>query len=457
MTNELFERAPVAKAYFKMALPLVFSMVISLVYNMVDTYFVARTLNTDLVAGVALCAPVFSILLAVGDVFGLGGSSVISRLFGSRETEHARQLSASCFYGALAAGFVFSALLLLFRRPVLMFLGAADETMEYALEYYTVIALGAPLVIVSNTPSNFLRTEGHSSASMLGSVIGSVVNMVLDPIFIFTLGLGASGAAIATVIGNACTAAFFVYFLKSRSKALSIDPREIKFTRFDLKQVLSIGVPASFNNLMQALGMALTNRFLLPFGSIYIAAMGIVMKINLIAVLILVGFAFGAQPLIGFNYGSGNRKRLGQILRFSYIFECSVGLFLTLLLSYFAPQLIKLLMDDETIVNIGVEMLRMQLMGMAFAGFGMVSTVVFQSTGKAVSALLLSLCRQGVLYAIVIFLCSRFFGYRGVISAQAVTDVLTAGFAAILLARAFLPKISEGTAIGKKKLKTLRT
>ncbi len=250
MTNELFERAPVAKAYFKMALPLVFSMVISLVYNMVDTYFVARTHNTDLVAGVALCAPVFSILLAVGDVFGLGGSSVISRLFGSRETEHARQLSASCFYGALAAGFVFSALLFLFRRPVLMFLGAMDDTMEYALQYYTVIALGAPLVIISNTPANFLRTEGHSSASMLGTVIGSVVNMILDPIFIFTLGLGASGAAIATVIGNACTTAFFVYFLKKRSEGLSIDPREIKFTRFDLKQTMSIGIPASFNNLM---------------------------------------------------------------------------------------------------------------------------------------------------------------------------------------------------------------
>lgn len=426
MQNDLFEKAPVHKAYFKFALPVVFSMVISLIYNMVDTYFIARTGNTNLVAGVSICAPVFTLMIAIGDIFGLGGSSVIARLFGQKKDDDGKRLSVFCFYAALICGILIAVLMLLFRQPILHLLGADAETFTYASQYFTYLVLGAPFIIVSYTPSNQLRTEGFTNESMTGTILGAVVNMVLDPIFISVLGLGAAGAAIATVIGNICADLFFVWFLLVKSKRLSINPAGFHITSPEIGQIMAIGIPASITNLMQSLGIALTNRYLLPYGNDKVAAMGIVMKVNLIAVLVLIGFAFGAQPLIGYNYGAKNKARLREILRFSYAFECGMAVLLAGILSLAAPAMIRIFMSDESIVVVGVPMLRMQQMGMVFIAVVLVTTCTFQSAGKAVGAFLLSVSRQGVVFAAVIFLASKMFGYSGVLLAQAVSDMLTA-------------------------------
>lgn len=426
MANEIFEKVPVHKAYFKLALPVVFSMVISLVYNMVDTWFIARTGNTDLVAGVSLGAPVFTLMIALGDIFGLGGSSVISRLFGQKRDEDGKRLSVFCFYAAFLCGILITVIMLLFRQPILHLLGADQNTYTYVSEYYTFIVLGAPFIIVSFTPSNLLRTEGFSTASMTGTILGSLVNILLDPIFISVLGLGAAGAAIATVLGNICADIFFVWFLLRKSRKLSVNPAGFHISAVEIRQIMAIGFPASITNFMQSFGIALTNRFLLPYGNERIAAMGIVMKVNMIAVLILVGFAFGGQPLIGYNYGAGNHKRLKEILLFAYRFECGAALALAAILSLTAKPMIGLFMKDPLIVETGIPMLRLQLIGMPFIAVVLITTCIFQSAGKAWNSFLLSVSRQGVLFAIVIFLLSHFAGYYGVLMAQAVADLLTA-------------------------------
>ena len=426
MANELFEKVPVHKAYFKLALPVVFSMVISLVYNMVDTWFIARTGNTDLIAGVSLGAPVFTLMIALGDIFGLGGSSVISRLFGRKLDEDGKRLSVFCFYAAIVCGILITVLMLLFRQPILSLLGADQNTHTYVSQYYTFIVLGAPFIILSFTPSNLLRTEAFATASMTGTILGSVVNIILDPIFISVLGLGAAGAAIATVLGNICADLFFVWFLMTKSRKLSINPAGFHISGAEIGQILAIGFPASITNFMQSFGIALMNRFLLPYGNERVAAMGIVMKINMIAVLILVGFAFGGQPLIGYNYGAGNHKRLQKILQFSYRFETGTGLLLALILALTARPMIGLFIKDPVIVETGIPMLRMQLVGMPFIAVVLVTTCIFQSSGKAWNAFLLSVSRQGVLFAVVILLAARLAGYYGVLMAQAVSDLLTA-------------------------------
>lgn len=426
MQNDLFEKAPVYKAYFKFALPVVFSMIISLIYNMVDTYFIARIGNTNLVAGVSICAPVFTLMIALGDIFGLGGSSVISRLFGQKKDDDGKRLSVFCFYAALLCGIFVAAVMLLFRHPILYLLGADAETFSYASQYFTYLVLGAPFIIVSYTPSNQLRTEGLANESMVGSILGAVINMILDPVFISVLGLGAAGAAIATVIGNICADLFFVWVLMTKSKRLSINPAGFHITFDEIGQIMAIGIPASITNLMQSLGITLTNRYLLPYGNDKVAAMGIVMKVNLIAALVLIGFAFGAQPLIGYNYGAKNKARLREILRFSYAFECGMAVVLAGILSLAAPAMIRIFMADESIITAGVPMLRMQQIGMVFIAVILVTTCTFQSAGKAVGAFLLSVSRQGVIFAVVIFLASKLFGYSGILLAQAVSDMLTA-------------------------------
>ncbi len=426
MENELFEKVPIHKAYFSLALPVVFSMVISLVYNMVDTYFIAKTGNTNLIAGVSLSAPIFTFMVALGDIFGLGGSSVISRMFGQKKEEDGKRLSIFCFYASLLCGGVVAVVLILFRNPVLYLLGADGDTFSFASQYYTFIAWGAPFIIVSYTPANLLRTEGFARASMTGTVLGAVVNMILDPIFIFGLGMGAAGAAIATVLGNICTDLFFVWFLLTRSKRLIIIPVNFYITYSEIEQILTIGIPASFTNFMQSISVALTNRFLLPYGNDKLAAMGIVMKVNLIAVLVLVGFAFGAQPLIGYNYGAQNKVRLRKILSLCYCFECGIAVVLAAALFGLASPLIGIFVANSAMIEICVPMLRMQQMGMLFVAIVLVTVSTFQSAGKARGAFLLSVSRQGLIFAVVIVISSHTVGYYGILAAQAISDFLTA-------------------------------
>ncbi len=437
MQNEIFEVMPVRKAYMKMALPLVLSMVVTLVYNMVDTYFIALTGNTNLVAGVSLGAPIFTLMIALGDIMGLGGSSVISRMFGRQDVEAAKRLSVFCFYGALIGGIGVSVILMVFRAPILTLLGASTETLPHTSQYYTFIALGAPFLIVTFPPSNLLRAEGLATESMVGTITGAVINMILDPIFIFGLKMGAGGAALATVIGYICSDLLFVWVILKKSQKLSVDPRLLRVTAEELRDILAIGFPASITNLMQSLGIMLTNRFLLSYGNDKIATMGIVMKINMIAVLVLIGFAFGGQALVGYNYGSGNKKRFHEIVTFSYKFEVGLALVVSVVMAILSPVLVRIFLKDAALVAIGVPMLRLQVLGMVFVAVVLITTCVFQATGKAVGALILSASRQGVIFAIALVVASKVMGYYGVLAAQAIADFLTAIIAVVLYLRMF--------------------
>ncbi len=435
MQNDVFETMPVRKAYFRLALPVVMGMVVSLIYNMVDTYFIAQTGNTNLVAGVSLGAPIFTLMISLGDILGLGGSSVIARLFGSKQDEDGKRLSIFCFYGAFLGGLVVSVLLLLGKSAILTMLGADQATRSYAAQYYTFIALGAPFIIFSFSPGNLLRSEGFAQASMIGSVLGAVINMLLDPLFIYTLGMGAGGAAVATVIGYIVTDLYYVWFLQKRSSKLSLDVRRMKISMQEVGQILAIGIPASITNLMQSIAIALTNRALLPYGNDRIAAMGIVMKINMIAALVLVGFAFGGQPLVGYNYGADNKKRLREILRFAYSFACGLAALLAVTLSVLARPMMRLFVRDAGIIEAGVVMLRWLQVGMPFMAIVLVTTCTFQAAGKALGAFILSASRQGVIFILVLVIGSRLAGYYGVLSAQAVSDMLTAVTAVLLYRR----------------------
>ncbi|KFI56662.1 MATE family efflux transporter [Bifidobacterium callitrichos] len=463
MDSELFERAPIPKAYFSLAMPVVLSMLVTLVYNMVDTYFIAHTGDTNMVAGVSLTAPVFTVMIALGDIFGLGGSSVISRLFGQHRFADGRRLSVFCFYAAVLTGILIVVLGLVFRDQMLTLLGATSDTWVPASEFYTLIIIGSPFIIVSMTPTNMLRTEGHAVQSMIGSIAGTAINVVLNPLFIHVFGWGAAGSAGATVIANILTDAYFVWFLLKRSPNLSIDPRlmfrkgdasrttaeetaenlptptrmapargRLDITGAEVRDILVIGIPSAITNLTQSVGIVMMNLFLLPYGTDAVAAMGIALKIVMIAVLVFVGFAFGAQPLIGYNYGARNMVRLAGIMRFAYAFLCSFALVMTVALSVFDRQLMRFFIADETIITLGAGILRVQLLSLVCVAIVMVTTCTFQSTGKALGAFLLSIGRQGVILAVTLFIGSRVAGYDGVIAAQALADLVTAILAVVL-------------------------
>lgn len=440
MEQELFARAPIPRAYFKMALPVVLSMLVSLVYNMVDTWFIAQTQNTALVAGVSLCAPMFTLMVAMGDIFGLGGSSLISRLLGQGEEKRVRHVSAFCSYGAIVWGVLVGALMLIFRQPILHLLGASSDTMDSAMAYYSYLALGAPAIIFTLVPSNILRTEGMAVASMVGSITGAVVNIILDPIFIFGLNMGAGGAALATVLSNVVSAVLFIVLLVTKSQRLSMRLRDCSVQGTELREILVIGVPASITNLMQSFAMTLTNRFLLPYGTENVAALGIALKVNMIVMLIMVGFAFGAQPLLGYNYGANNRERLRGLLKFDILVQLVFSVVMTVVFLIFAPQIIRIFMSDGGVIQAGSRILRCMVITMPLMGIILVCTTLFQAAGKAMPAFLLSISRQGVALLICMVVLSAVFGFYGVILAQAAADVVSFVLALVLLNRSKILK-----------------
>ncbi len=429
MENEIFETMPVPKAYLKMALPLVMGMVVSLIYNMVDTYFIALTHNVNLIAGVSLAAPIFTMLIALGDILGLGGSTLISRLLGQKNDEQARSVSVLCFYGSLVEGAIVTAVLLLFQDPILTALGTNADTYAYTVQYYRYIALGAPFVILSFSPSNQLRSEGLSSSAMVATILGTVLNMILDPIMIFGLNMGAAGAAIATVIGYIVTDLYLLYIVMKKSKKLSANPKYFRVTASEIGAILTIGIPASITNFMQSFGIMLTNRYLLPYGNDKVAVMGIVMKINMIAILILVGFAFGGQVLVGYNYGANNRERFQEICRFSYRLEVGLAVGLSAILILLAKPALSVFLKDAGMIQTGIPIVRFQMMSMFCVAFILVTSCICQAVGNAMGAFLLSITRQGVIFAAVIFVTTKIAGYWGVLCAQAIADLLTAGVA----------------------------
>lgn len=430
--DKLFENTSIKRAYFILALPVVMSMAVTIIYNMVDTFFVAKTGNPNLVAGVSQGAPIFTLMIAIGDIFGLGGSSVISRLFGERRDKTARYVSGYCFYASITCGLVVTALMFIFQTPVLRMLGASPATWKYAREYYLVIAGGATFIIFGLSPNNILRTEGLATQAMIASITGTGINVVLNPIFIFTCGLGAAGSALATVVSNVIADVLMVYYLRTKSKKLTTSIHETKISGKLQREIYAIGIPASVTNIMVTFATALTNRYLIAYGANSVAAMGIAMKVNTVIVMVMVGFAFGAQPLIGYTYGARDERRFRETLRFDLSVVAGLALVLTVLMMVFAPQIIRLFMRDPEIVREGTGMLRWLASSTTIAGIIMVLTTTFQSMGKATPAFWLSFSRQGLIFLIAIVALSYFFGYTGVLAAQACADVLTLVLAAFL-------------------------
>lgn len=423
--TDLFEKAPVPKAVATMAVPTMISMLVVVIYNMADTFFIGQTKDPLQVAAVSLATPVFMIFMALGHLFGIGGSSAISRALGERRKDRAWHISSFCCYGSLGLGVMVAVISVLGMEQILHLIGASENTIGFARQYLTIISIGAPTIMFSTAFANILRGEGASRESMVGNLLGTIVNIILDPVMILGLGWGVSGAALATIIGNIAACFFYIsYYVRGKSM-LSIHVKDFRMGEGIAASVAAIGIPASLNNILMSFANIILNQALVGYGDTPVAAMGVALKSNMLVVLLQIGLCVGIQPLIGYNYGSGNKKRLMQVFKFTGVVSVIMGMLLTLFMIIARKTMIQVFINDVEVVSYGIRMVVALQLSAPFIGILFLCINTIQGMGKALPSLVLTVCRQGLIFIPLIFILNAMLGLDGVIYAQPAADYLS--------------------------------
>lgn len=432
---EVFENAPVRKAVLQNALPAMAAMLMVLVYNLADTFFIGQTHDDLQVAAVSLATPVFLLFMAVGSIFGIGGVSVISRAMGEGRREYARKVCSFCMWCCVAIGIIMSALFLIFMEQILALVGASPETWDYARTYLRIVSFSGPFVLISSCYSNVIRAEGQSGKAMMGQLIGNLLNVILDPLMILGLGWNIAGAAIATVIGNVIGAAYYIcYFLKGNSM-LSISLKEFSVKDQIASEVLKIGIPAALGSLLMSVSGILMNAQMAKYGDMAVAAAGVAMKVIMMTGMVCIGLGQGVQPLLGYCVGAKNWDRYKSVLRFSLIFAFALSTALTVLCYLFTKQVVRVFLTDVTAFQYGVKFSRIFLCTSFLFGVFYVISNAIQALGAAREAFIVNISRQGIIYIPALFLLGALFQEIGLIWAQPVADLLSLILAMVLYHR----------------------
>lgn len=422
--HELMARMKISKAVATMAIPSVISSLVTVVYNMADTFFVGQTGDSLQVAAVSLTNPIFILFMAFANMFGMGGSAIASIALGEQDQKRMRQVSAFITYASVIVGIVFAAILLCFMQPILGIFGANEETYSLARGYVFHISYGAPFIIWSAAASFVVRAEGASKEAMIGSMIGTIANIVLDPILISGFHMGAAGAAIATTLGNILASGYYLWYFIKKSSNFSIHPGYFTCKNGIFSGICSCGLPTAIFSTLMSVSTIVLNQLLVAYGNAPVAAIGIVFKANMFITFLQMGLANGVQPLLGYNFGSGDRERFMGIE--AYTKKCCVviGILATLLFFVLRKQIIGLFIQDEEVVEYGVRMLIAYMLSGPVIGILFMNMNCMQSVGKAFWATLLSILRQGLLLIPLLFVLKAVFGLNGVICGQSLTDYI---------------------------------
>ncbi len=432
-TTEIFKNAPVPKAVLSNAIPSIISMIMVLVYNLADTFFIGQTKNAYMVAAVSVATPVFLIFMAVGMLFGIGGTSLISRMLGEGKQDKAKNTSSFCFWTGAVTGVIAVIFILIFAKPICRMVGASDDTLGYASQYLSIVSAGIPFLIIGNTFSNIIRAEGNAKKAMIGMIIGNLMNIVLDPIMILGFGWNVAGAAIATVIGNVFAAVYYICHLVSKNSILSIRPKDYMAKNKIAAGVLAIGIPASLNSILMSVSNIIINNMMQKHGDMAVAGLGVAMKVNMIAVMLLIGLGTGIQPLLGYCYGARNKTRYLAVLKFSLIFAFCLSAVMTMICYCGAGPLVRAFLDDPDAFGYGMSFARIYIYSGPVIGILFVLINAIQSTGAALPSLILSISRQGLLYIPILLIFRTVFDTPQTLAlAQPVTDYLAATLALVL-------------------------
>lgn len=430
---KLFESDNLWASIFKMVGPTLIAIMVMLLYNMADMVFVGQTGETAQVAAVSVVGPVFNIIMAVAMLISGGGTVIISRDLGAKELEHAKMVASLCTWSAIVFGVISGAVIIALNGPLLRFLGATPDMELYAKQYMLILAAGAPFLLVTNMLGQVLRAEGAVKEALIGNLSGTFLNIILDPVFILLLHMGVVGAAIATVIGNVVGTIYYVFYMKKKAVVLNAKLRYALKKPLYIFSVMALGLPNAISTFLAGFANSFANQLLSKYGSDAIAANAAAGRVNLIIVMILMGICMGTQPLISYNYGAGNIKKLSGVIKRLVILTVATGAVTAVLVVALRRPVIALFLKDTAVALTAESILMILMISSPFLGFFYLATNFLQATGKAMHATIISALQKGVLLIPLLFILEYLYGFTGIRLAYVVAD-----FGAVIISCIFM-------------------
>lgn len=436
--RELFENMKVSKAVRTMAVPAVISQLIILIYNMADTFFIGRTNNPMMVAGASLILPAFNISLSISAIMGVGGGALISQLLGEYKDEEAKKVYSFSIFLSSGLAVLFSLLVLLFMKPLLFLLGASSDIYQYAYYYaLCVIVAGSLPTIMTNVFSNLVRSVGESGKAGFGVTLGGIVNMILDPFFMFVImpkGYEIVGAGIATCLSNCISCIYFIVVIRrmGRNSVLQFTPLRSLPQINSIRRILSVGVPAAIATFLFDLDYIVIDKLMSGYSDIALAAIGIVLKAERLPLNIGIGICQGMVPIVAYNYAAKNYKRMKEISDFALKtgIVCAIGSIL--LYESFAPFIMRFFINDQMTVSLGTNFLRIRSLATILMFLSFFHVHLFNGYGKGKQALFLGVMRWAAFNIPMLFLLNALIGMYGIVWAQLTADILTVTLSVIV-------------------------
>ena len=427
----VFEKLPVPSALRVMVVPAVVSQLIVLIYNMADTFYVGQTGNPYMVAGTSLILPIFNITLCLAGLAGVGGGALISRLLGENKREEARRVSAFSLYLGICIAAVFSLGTGIFMRPLLEFLGAGENTYGYASQYaFCVIVLGGVPTVLSNVLSNLIRSVGCSREAGAGIMLGGILNIALDPLFMFVLlpdGQEVLGAGIATCLSNCIACLFFLAVLAriGKESGITFSPRAGRPERESIVSVFSVGIPSAVSSFLFDVDYMIIDRLMVSYHDLALAAIGIVLKVERFPLNVGIGICQGMLPLVAYSYGARKKKRMDDTIRLARRTGLIIAGLSILLYELFAGQLIQVFISDAKTVELGTNFLRVRVLATPLMFLSFFTVYLFQAFGRGEKSLFLGVARWLAFNIPMLFILNGMFGMYGIVWSQVTADTLT--------------------------------
>lgn len=418
-------QTPVEKLICKLAIPTIISMLITTIYNMADTFFIGKLDSTSASGAVGIAFSLMAVIQAVGFFFGQGVGNNASRALGNHNLDYAKQLAATGFFTALGTGVLILVLGEVFLRPLTIALGSTETILPYAMDYIRIILLGAPVMTASLVLNNLLRFQGNAFYGMIGLASGGILNIILDPVFIFGLDMGISGAALATIISQAVSCLILLYQC-NHAGIIHIHPRNFRPSLKNYGVIATGGLPSLLRQSIASIATICLNTAAKPYGDAAIAAMAIVSRITAFSNSAIIGFGQGFQPVCGYNYGAKLFSRVRRGFWFC-VKLCTVAMVVIAAVEFsLAPKFVELFRKgDPKVIEIGALALRLQCLSLPTFGWICISNMMMQTTGKVVSASLASIARQGLFLIPVVLILPHFADLLGIQMAQPLADYIT--------------------------------